>query len=346
MASRPSEAWRWWIDGLVDAVLLGEERLRRRRPVRFVPVGDGFAIVHGGGRLGRTVLRSGGGKHLPRRIGRALGGRAVELVVREEATVIRRLGPLPPESRAYVGGIVAHQLERMTPWPAADTLAHHSVEPVGADDPRLMVTVTATSRAMHAEAIAALSAAGPEELRLVRPATAETAEVALPIAVADGGAERERIGRTVMLGLAALLLVAAIGSWWYVTAAADLDAQVSEIEERLDGYRRRTAPSEGGAATSDRDLVAALSRDTPMSVVALENLSAALPDDTHLTALQIARGKLRLSGITRDVAALTTAIEASAAFAEPVFSAPTVRSTRGDRFTLDLRVGGAEVVGR
>jgi general secretion pathway protein L len=209
-----------------------------------------------------------------------------------------------------------------------------------------MVTVTATSRAMHAAAVAAVTAAGPESLRLVRPASGDGGEVVLPVAVADLGTERARIGRTVTIGLAAVALAAAIAGWWYVTAAADLEAQANEIEERLDGHRRRLAPSASGPGASDRDLLVTLSRETPMSVIALENLSAALPDDTHLTSLQIARGKLRLGGVTRDITALTTALEASTAFADPVSAAPTVRAAGGDRFTLDLKVTGAEATGR
>ena len=346
MVSRPSEAWRWWIDGLVDAVLLVEDRLRRRRPIRLAPVEGGLVVVHAGERLGRRVLRPSPQGLVPKRLARALKGRIVDLRMGEEATITRRLGPLPPESRAYVEGIVTHQLERATPWQANDTLAHHRIEPAGPDDPRLVVTVTATSRTMHAATIAAVTASEPGEVRLVRPATATEAEVVLPVVAADLGAERARIGRTVTIGLAAVAVAAAIGTWWYVAAADDVAARVSEIEERLDAHRRRMAPAATGATTSERDLIAALSRETPMSVIALENLSAALPDDTHLTSLQITRGKLRLGGVTRDIAALTTAIEASAAFTDPVFSAPTVRLARGDRFTLDLRAKGGEGAGR
>jgi general secretion pathway protein L len=345
MDIHPIEAWRWWIDGLVDAVLLVEERFRRRRPVRLAPLAGGHVVVHAGGRLGRRVLRPEAGHLAPPRLARALKDRVVDLVVRDEETITRRLGPLPPESRPYVEGIVTHQLERMTPWQANDTLSHHSVETVGADDPRLMVTVTATSKAMHAAAIEAIDALRPKALRLVRGAADGADEVVLPVASADLGTERARIGLTLRLGLAAVAAVTVLGAWWYVSAADDVGSRVSEIEDRLDAHRRRLMPA-AGATRSDRDIIAALSRDTPMSVIALENLSAALPDDTYLATLQIGHGRLRMSGVTRDIAALTTTLEATALFTEPVFAAPTVRLARGDRFTLDLRVSGAEGGGR
>lgn len=341
MSVRPIEAWRWWIDGLVDAVLLVEDRFRRRPPVRLAPVDGGHVIVHAGGRRGRRVLTAGSSGLAPARLARALKGRRIEVAIPPEATISGRIGPLPPESRPYLDGIVAHQSERMTPWLVTDTLARHRVGTVGPDDPRLMVTVTATSRSMHAATVAALTALEPEDLRLVRPATDGEPEVELPIATADSGRERSRIARTVGLGLAALAAIAAVGTWWYVAAAAELDAGMWEIEERIAVQRRRAAPNRE-AATSDRDAIAALSRDIPMTVIALENLSAALPDDTHLTALQIGRGRLRMTGVTRDIAALTSAMETAGAFTEPTFSAPTVRLARGDRFTLDLRTAGTD----
>lgn len=341
MEIQPREIWRWWIDGLVDAVLLSEERLRRERPVRLAPVAGGHVVVHAGGRLGKCVLRVGPEGATPARLARRLTDRVVEVAIRPEEAPIRRLGPLPAESRPYLDGIVAHQLERMTPWLAADTVSRQRIEAVGPDDPRLMVTVAATSRALHAPLVAALTAVGPKEVRLVRPAEDGGADIVLPMAAAAPGAERARIARTVQLVLAALVVVAGLGLWGWLSAAGDLEARSTEIAERLDDYRRRLAPS-GDATASDRDLIAALSRDTPMTVIALENLSALLPDDTHLTALQIGRGKLRMTGVTADISALTTAVEGTAAFGEPVFSAPTVRLAEGDRFTLDLRVGTGE----
>ncbi len=339
MSGRLQEAWRWWIDGLVDAVLLVEARVRRDRPVRLVGVDGGWVIAHAGGRLGRRRLVAGPRGLAPARLAEAIAGRSIEVVIRPEEVVTRRLGPLPPESRPYVEGIVTHQLERMTPWLAADTLTSHRIETVGPDDPRLMVTVDATSRALQAEIVVAMARLAPKELHLVRPATEASPEVALPIAAADHAAKRRRLSTGVTIGLAALALIAVATGWWIVSATAAIDAQVAETEERIDAYRRRLAPT-AGAAASDRDIVAALSRDTPMAVIALENLSAVLPDDTHLTSLQIGRGRLRMIGITRDITALTRAVEAAPAFSEPSFSAPTVRLSQGDRFTLDLTVAG------
>lgn len=339
MSGRLQEAWRWWIDGLVDAVLLVEARIRRDRPVRLVGVDGGWVIAHAGGRLGRRRLVPGPQGLAPARLAEKITGRSIEVVIRPEEVITRRLGPLPPESRPYVEGIVTHQLERMTPWLAADTLTSHRIETVGPDDPRLMVTVDATSRALQAEIVAAMARLAPKELHLVRPATGESPEVALPIAAADRAAKRRRLSNGATIALAALALIAVAVGWWIVSEASALDAQVAETEERIDAYRRRLAPT--AAAATDRDIVAALSRDTPMSVIALENLSAVLPDDTHLTSLQIGRGKLRMVGITRDITALTRAVETAPAFTEPSFSAPTVRLAQGDRFTLDLTVAGA-----
>lgn len=345
MAGRLSEAWQWWIDGLVDAVLLVEDRLRRDRPLRLVPVGDGYAIERNTGRRTRHVLRTagalGGSSLQPARLARRLKGRTVDVVSRPEQMLTRKIGPLPPESRAYVEGIVTHQLERMTPWLAADTLSTHTISTVAPDDPRLMVTVDATSRAMHAALLEALTAIGPKELRLVRQGADGRADVVLPIAAIDRGAKRRRIGSFLQIGLAVIAVAAALGTWQLMAASDDLAEQIAEVEDHIADYAKRLEPVTA-SGRSDRDVIAVLSRDTPMAVLALEHLSDVLPDEAHLTELQIGRGRLHLVGVTRDIAALTTEIEAAAVFADPVFSAPTVRLREGDRFTLDLRIAGGE----
>ena len=80
--------------------------------------------------------------------------------------------------------------------------------------------------------------------------------------------------------------------------------------------------------------------NTPVAVLAVEALSGTLPDDTYLTELRVAEGRIRLTGVSRSVARLVPLLEASPAFAEPTFFAPTTRlpNNQGDRFHLDARV--------
>jgi general secretion pathway protein L len=79
-------------------------------------------------------------------------------------------------------------------------------------------------------------------------------------------------------------------------------------------------------------------------VLALDALSAALPDDTWLSELRLAEGRLRMTGISHNVAGLVPMIEGSPGFTDATFFAPTTRlpGSQGDRFHLEARLVPAE----
>jgi general secretion pathway protein L len=81
-------------------------------------------------------------------------------------------------------------------------------------------------------------------------------------------------------------------------------------------------------------------KNAPFSVLALEALAQALPDDTWLSEVRIAEGRIRLIGVSHSVAELVPLIQASQAFAEATFFAPTTRlpEGEGDRFHLEARL--------
>jgi general secretion pathway protein L len=338
-------AWRWWIDGLVDAVLLLVDRVGGRRRLRLEPVaGGGLVIVRPNGRRGRPGLRvvreRGEARLEPARLARRLAGRDVDVAVAAERCVVARLGPLPAESRDFLDDIVDHRLARLAPWPKADLLRVFRAEPTGEGDPRLMVRIDATSRAAVAPLLAALRAAGVARLRAVRLEEGRVAAV-FPLAGEDD-VRRRSIGRRVLFGLAAFVVLAGLATWRAADAVDVETARLDELEARIADYRRRLAPVGGG----ETQALTALARRSPMAVLTLEALSAALPDDTHLTELTIHRDRSSLAGLTRDVAELSRKLEASTVFAPPVFTADSVVEAGGVRFAMDLMVAPRPGAGR
>jgi general secretion pathway protein L len=63
-----------------------------------------------------------------------------------------------------------------------------------------------------------------------------------------------------------------------------------------------------------------------LTVLAVETLSKILPDDTYVTEVHVEGNKLRLTGTTRNAAALVGLIEQSGSFTRASFFAPTTRS--------------------
>ena len=62
-------------------------------------------------------------------------------------------------------------------------------------------------------------------------------------------------------------------------------------------------------------------RGSAATVIVLESLSQALPDDTYLTELHVADGKVEITGVTREAASLIQIIEQTDQFRTPHSSA-------------------------
>jgi general secretion pathway protein L len=192
--------------------------------------------------------------------------------------------------------------------------------------------------------IAAANAAGPRKLRLVYPAAGQNgSDIAIPV---DNGknetAQARQLRFGILGGLAALILLT-IGAFGYLIydwqAASDALVAADQTDADLRKQMRGRGPQE---TVANRDLRAILERKKaqPPTVLALDELAAALPDDTWLSELQIAEGQIRVSGISQSVADLVPAVQEKPIFADATFFSPTTRLTKGegDRFHLQMRL--------
>jgi general secretion pathway protein L len=341
-------AGAWFIDGLVDAWIAASDRLRRGRRVALVRSGEGYAIERRGGRRAKDLLRLQTAEHgpyfVPAELAATLRNHDIDLVLAGDEVLVRTLDPLPGESRLYLDSIVHHQLERVAPWRADDVLHTYRVAPVESGGDRLSVTVIATARSMHAQVLDALRALRPRELRLLcRNEQFGRETVAIPVDHGAAAAARQARLRGRIAAAVALLVVAALGAggfmgWtWYRT-----DAELTAVAAEIAAQRQRLMAARPTAQAGDRDLKAMVERrwNTPFAVLALDALTHALPDDTWLTDLRLSDGRVRMTGVSRNVAELVPLIGASAAFADATFFAPTARlpDGQGDRFHLEARV--------
>ena len=81
-------------------------------------------------------------------------------------------------------------------------------------------------------------------------------------------------------------------------------------------------------------------RESAATVIVLESLSQALPDDTYLTELRVADGKLEITGVTREAASLIQIIEQTDQFKNATFFAPTTRAPLevGEQFHIEAQI--------
>jgi general secretion pathway protein L len=338
----------WFIDGLVDAWIAAADRTRRRKRIALVRSGAGYAVEQHSGRRAKDLLHlqsSGNGRYFaPAELAQRLRGREVDLVLTGDEVLVRTLDPLPGESRQYLDSIVHHQLERVAPWRADDVLyTYRAAQAEGSQD-RVVVTVIATARSIHAHVLDALRALRPGEIRLLcRDEQFGDEAVAIPIDHGASAAARQiRLRRRVSAAMSLLLLCVLGGGGYLGWEWYRADTEAVAIAKAVNEQRQRLVAARPAATQTDQDLKAMVERrwTTPYAVLALDALAKALPDNTWLTELRLSEGRLRMTGISQDVPGLVPLIEASPVFSGATFFAPTARlpDGQGDRFHLETRL--------
>lgn len=343
-----ARAAAWFIDGLVDAWIAVADRLRRRQRVSLVRSGNGYAVEQHNGRRAKDLLRLQSGDNgpylAPAELATRLRNRDVDLVLSADEVLVRTLDPLPGESRRYLDSIVHHQLERVVPWRADDVLHTYRAGPAEGGSDRLSVTVIATARSMHAQLLDAVRGLRPREIRLLcRDAPFGGEAIAIPVDHGAAAAARQARLRGRVAAAVSLLIIAVLGGagllGWVLYRT---DAEMAVLAQDIAQQRQRLMAARPSAPAKDQDLKAMIERrwKTPFAVLALDALAQALPDDTWLTDLRLSENRLRMTGTSQNVPELVPLIQASPAFADATFFAPTARlpGGQGDRFHLEARL--------
>jgi len=337
-------AINWLVEGLMQVWVEVEDRLRPRQRLLLVRTADGYALQHQDGQAAVERLQLGGpAAEIPPQAAALIKDSDLDLVLPAEELLVRPLDPLPAQSKPYLDGIVRHQLERLTPWRASDVLYSYSAVPAGPEDSRLVVTIAATARSLQRQRLEQLSALQPRNVRLVFPAALAGEDVAIDVA-GDGGwiPRAQRMRRAIGWSAAALATASVLAIVLLTLAWQRTESTLEAVEREVADLRAKLAATGPLVSRGDRDVEAVLNRrlNTPFAVLALNSLAESLPEDTWLTEFRVAEGHVRMTGVSRSVSRLVPLLEASPAFAEATFFAPTTRlpNGRGDRFHLDAKV--------
>jgi len=341
MIGKLRQAWVWFVDGLVEALLWAIDRAARARPHRL-EIADAEAVVVGpdGSRMGRLLWEEGGARFEPPDLGRRLTGAAVDVIIPAAWQFRRDLEPVAVQSRPFLDAFVRHQIERITPWRVADTHYRVLQHPLAEDANRLAVAVAVVPKRLVARWLLPLDGLHPRSIRLRTAGCGDAENSAISI---GGGPPRlaAPLRRAVIGGLVVLALgTAVIGGWlqWQAGTVRDaIDEQDRVLGERravLARAQRQDHPG-GDAAAKLRTL-----RDSrPMAVAVIDALSAAMPDSAYLTSLSIDKDHVTISGLTTDPSRLVPMLESSGSFADVSFGAATTRveAGGGDRFSLEMK---------
>ncbi|MBV8474181.1 MAG: PilN domain-containing protein [Hyphomicrobiales bacterium] len=334
---------RSWIGGELGsaaaAFAAGADAVQRPRRVTLVECDNGdFALApQGGGEGGAVRLRlSDGDLFAVEGAAPRLAGADVEVALAARRFVYREV-ELPRQAGAFLAGVIRAQIDRLTPWTAREAVFGCAApRPLGAD--RILVTVAAAPRASIAALTQALEAARVRSWTIAAPANGDEpgeARVVIasarPAAVEREGAIRRALGVALALAAFAAVLSGLASVWLGSDIAAQSDALRHEI-----AARRAALTGGGGAQQKAMAMIDAKKRGAPASVLVLEALARALPDNTYLTELHVEGAKVHLAGLTEDAPALIRLIEQSPSFKHAAFDAPTMQTQgeRGERFHI------------
>ncbi len=342
------EASSRWINRVATTIMEAHESLHSRRLYRLAEQPDGAFVLHG--TTQRDTLDSAGealhiingrvDASVSARLTEMLRGAQVELVLQPNRFVFRLL-ELPRRAADFLEGIIRAQIDRLTPWSAAEAAFgwYPSTETTG---DRMAVTIAATARTLIAPFISAIASLGADTI-VVSAALQQPRPDIAAIKICEQKTGQAAVQRHIRRSLIGLL--AAAGVFCAVSVAANaiiggvIETQRDDLTHRI--AERRAAMRPGHDATSEAAL--ALQRhkhETPSSVIVIEALSRVLPDDTYVTELRIVGDKMQIVGVTRDAPSLIRLIEQTSHFRRASFFAPTTRSPSesSERFSIEAHI--------
>ena len=348
---RISGFWRWWTQALAAWLPL---RLRElfglaRERLLLQPVDDGLRLaIHGGAGL-RTLGVLPRARFQPpptaspipvrppgQRAGPACGAAAALLLLPAGSALRRRLS-LPAAAGDRLREVLGFEIERQTPFPAADV--EYDARPLGhRSDGQLDAELVVVPRQALEARLAAL---GPLSATLTG-VDVETGEGdALGVNLLPGARRLRRSDPWMSwnLALALVAVVATAAALWQVldnrrAAAAAFEAEVAQAATRARG-----ASTQRQALV---DLVEGMAflqaaRDArPTTVEVMDELARRLPDSTYLEKLSIEDTRILLIGLSSEAPSLIQRLEGSPLWRSPALAGalqPDPRSGR-DRFTL------------
>jgi general secretion pathway protein L len=263
-------------------------------------------------------------------------GVEVELVLSERRFLYPTL-TLPQQASDFLDAMVRSQIDRLTPWTRLQAAFGFVV--VRQSDGRIEATVAVAARAALEPYVAAAEARGALSVKVrAPPPQGRVLREKIEVFTREvGRSAEERRLRAAMAALALIAAFAAIASFAaraYAGAMTEASA-AALVQLAAEARARIAAPAvdPGSAAVLLRKL------NEPPTVIILEALSNALPDDSYLTEFQLSDRRLEIQGVSRGPAQLVKILEETKPFQHVQFSAATTPTPDGgEEFHLEAEV--------
>lgn len=342
MINKLTAFWTWFVDGLTDAMMIVVAKFAKGRSAELLMDGEQAILRETSGRKLGTVFRI-DDAHVtePPNLGETLEGVRLDVIVPEQLVLHRKLNPLAAESMPFLDAFVRHQIERVTPWRAADAYFAVSTSPMDGKPPKVAVTLHAVARRLIDQAISTARELKPARLRLLLPT--QSGERAIVPVEDDANKQRATIRKVLQIAVVSALAVLIARLVFFPTQIASVESQTADLESAIADQEAALSELRGGSGHFGAADIIALRELHPRVVEILENLSAALPDADYLTSMQLSKDGLHVSGISDNPSDLVPSLEGSRHFRDVSFAEPITRveSGAGNRFHLSMVVVAA-----
>lgn len=257
---------------------------------------------------------------------------------------------VPAAAAANLGRFLRYEMDRLTPFAAADVLFTYRAGPRDATGV-LRVDLAIVPRAWvqdPLERLAALSirpdALEAPDMGADEPVTGADPELGLrriPLDYSDEiSRARVRLAWTAGMGVCAVLAAAAVILPFarQAMSLAELEARIAQLRpsmSQVDALRGKIASGSAGAG----QFAAARQRGTAALRI-LGVLTDLLPDDTFLVSLSLRRDQLTMQGHSASATKLIASMATVPQLKNPSFAAPVLRGDNGkDVFTIQAGFG-------
>lgn len=267
--------------------------------------------------------------------GSDLSGRAT--VWLPYSACLERHFTVPAAAAADLEHIVRLELERATPFKAADVYSSYITSPCPEDRTTLFIRHYIAKRETIAAVQAKLQDTGIE-VRTITPLD-KTGKKPLPINFLSdrAGTQARKSGGIAALTAIAFLLIAvatAVAVIRSERALSDLAAEANKA--RSEWQARESSDMPALAKRDEANAIATLKGKYIPTVLLLNEITKRLPDDVHLSDLKISDGTVLISGLGRDTSRLIPLLEGSELFTNVEMAAPVTvdPATDKDRFSI------------
>jgi general secretion pathway protein L len=353
--SRPvGRFFAWWLGELGACVPAGlRGMLNGRRHQIAVDYREREVELYHRGRngwrsLGKVPVDSGApaaGRAACSAVLRGIRRGSAEIVLRLPADkVLRRRVELPLAAVENLREVLAFEMDRLTPFRAADAAYDYRVFATNRETQRVTVDLAVAPAALVDEGVhvAAALNLSPDRVGVANGADPEVVRFNLLSSPGDGSSH---FLRRLNIALAAVfcLLLAAAALWPLHREQQEL----ATLEARLQQGRTAAAAAEALRTRLAKELdrksfLAQRRQATPLAVAVLKDLTERLADDSWLVQLHMGSGQLMLSGYAPAAAALVPVLEDSDLLSDVRFSSPVMPDSRisRERFNLSAKVAG------